>query len=313
MATAESRATASSEATPATIRSMTGFALVRRETSAGELTLSLRTVNHRGLDLHFHMASELGPCENSLRTLLKEKIARGHVEIRASLARSSQDITTLNEPLLARYLELFRHAASSFGLDSKPDLNTFFGLPGVFETGRDGGAVDDNFVNEAVAAAEDCVRALNDFREREGAALVRSIEVEIDALEEQAGQIAAIRSEALEHFTSRLRHRLKDLLGDAPIAESRLIEEAAVLTDRSDVQEELTRLQVHTQELRRLLEKGGELGKRTDFLLQEMNRETNTILSKTSGVGEAGLTITNLGLAMKANIERMREQALNLE
>ena len=116
----------------------------------------------------------------------------------------------------------------------------------------------------------------------------------------------AIRSEAHAHFLNRLNARLKEVLQDAAISPTRLAEEAALLADRSDVQEELTRLTVHTQELRRLLNSGGEVGKRLDFLLQEMNRETNTILSKTSGIGEAGLTITNVALAIKANIERMR-------
>jgi uncharacterized protein (TIGR00255 family) len=97
------------------------------------------------------------------------------------------------------------------------------------------------------------------------------------------------------------------------MTESRLVEEAALLADRSDVQEEITRLQVHTAELRRIVEAGGEVGKRIDFLLQEMNRETNTVLSKTSGIGDLGLKITNLGIAIKAHIEKTREQALNLE
>ena len=132
-------------------------------------------------------------------------------------------------------------------------------------------------------------------------------------MEQQAAQIAAIRSEAVTQFQNRLRERLATLLGDSGISESRLIEEAALLADRSDIQEELTRLSVHAGELRRLLEEGGEVGKRLDFLLQEMNREANTALSKTSGIGETGLTITSLALAIKANIERMREQALNLE
>ena len=132
-------------------------------------------------------------------------------------------------------------------------------------------------------------------------------------MEQQAAQIAAIRSEAVTQFQNRLRERLATLLGDSGISESRLIEEAALLADRSDIQEELTRLNVHAGELRRLLEEGGEVGQRLEFLLQEMNREANTALSKTSGIGETGLTITSLALAIKANIERMREQALNFE
>ncbi len=150
-------------------------------------------------------------------------------------------------------------------------------------------------------------------REREGQDLRKSFHCEIAAIEQQVAQTGEIREQAVAHFLQRLRERLKNLLSDSSISESRLAEEAALLADRSDVQEELARLAVHTDELRRVLENGGEIGKRADFLLQEMNREANTVLSKTSGIGEAGLTITNLALATKANIERMREQALNLE
>ena len=125
--------------------------------------------------------------------------------------------------------------------------------------------------------------------------------------------VERIRAEALPHFHEKLRQKLSALLGEAGISESRLVEEAALLADKSDVQEELVRLDVHTEELRRGFESGGEIGKRLDFLLQEMHRETNTILSKTSGIGEAGLTITNRALGIKAKIEKIREQVLNLE
>ncbi len=117
----------------------------------------------------------------------------------------------------------------------------------------------------------------------------------------------------MEHFHARLNERLAELLDGVGLEPQRLAQEAAVLADRSDITEELGRLQVHSRELDALLNGGGELGKKLDFLMQEMNRETNTILSKTSGVGELGLKISALALEAKANIERIREQALNLE
>ncbi len=125
--------------------------------------------------------------------------------------------------------------------------------------------------------------------------------------------MSAIRKEIVPYLTARLRDRLKALLEEVHLPDARWLEEATLLADKSDVQEELTRLQVHSAELRRLLETGGEVGKRLDFLLQEINRETNTILSKSSTIGDLGIQITSLGLAAKANIERMREQSLNLE
>ena len=302
------------DAAAAPIRSMTGYALVRAATSAGELTVTLRSVNHRGLDLNFHPSGPLAQFENTMRNLLKQHIARGHIEIRLSLAPDVEaETVTYNRGLLKRYVMLFRQACAEFELEGKPDLNTFFALPGVFDAAHQTKTVDATFESEVIAALAACVLELNAFREREGRELGCAVESEIAAIEDQAAQMGLIRAQALPHFLQRLRERLSDLLNDSGISESRLAEEAALLADRSDVQEELARLSVHTQEARRLLRSGAEIGKRLDFLLQEMNRETNTVLAKTSGIGEAGLTITNLALATKANIERMREQALNLE
>lgn len=292
---------------------MTGYALVRKQTAAGELTLSLRSVNHRGLDLHFHLASDVACFENGMRALLKQKIGRGHVEVRLSLGRESEESAAYNSALLGRYIGLFRQACVDFALDSKPDLNTFFTLPGVLQTTSGTRPLHESSESDALEALAECVAELNSFREREGKELRLSVEVELGAIEEGTRQMLGIRSEAHLHFLNRLKARIKEVLENTAISPARLAEEAALLADRSDVQEELTRLTVHTQELRRLMTAGGEVGKRLDFLLQEMNRETNTILSKTSGIGEAGLTITNVALGIKANIERMREQALNLE
>ena len=299
---------------PGRVRSMTGYALIRQQTSAGELTVSLRGVNHRGLDLHFHQSSEFGLFENAMRGVLKQHMARGHVEIRVLLERDgAAEGSAYNRDLLDRYITLFRQACEDFHLESTPDLNAFFTMPGVFENARAAKPLEQAFELEITKALTACVEDLNAYREQEGHALRAGLEEEIAAIENQTRQIAAIRAESHGEFYHRLRERLSELMATSGISESRLAEEAALLCDRSDVQEEVTRLMVHTQELRRILWNGGEVGKRIDFLLQEMNRETNTILSKTSGIGDSGLRITDLALATKANIERIREQSLNLE
>jgi uncharacterized protein (TIGR00255 family) len=173
--------------------------------------------------------------------------------------------------------------------------------------------LESSFEPEIVAAMTDCVRDLNSFRTREASELAVQLFSEITGIEEDTAEIARIRAGALPEYRDRLSQRLAELLGTTGIPESRLIEEVSILVDRSDVHEELTRLSVHAGELRRLLQSGGEVGKRLDFLLQELNRETNTILSKTSGVGETGLQVTTLALKIKAHIEKIREQALNFE
>ncbi len=296
------------------IRSMTGYASVRRQTSAGELTVSLRGVNHRGLDLHFHHAGELALFENAGRTLLKQHLRRGHVEVKLSLAREAVVFGPVyNHELLSRYLAAFQQANKELGLDSKPDLNVLLRLEGVFEPVEKTHALDRSLEGEVMEALLVCVQELNHYREREGRELEEALRNECESIAAHAQRISEIRQDALPYFHQRLRERLQDLLKETTIDDHRIASEAALLADRSDVQEELTRLLVHTDELRHMLNEGGEVGKRLDFLLQEMNRETNTILSKTSGIGDAGLTITNLALATKANIERIREQSLNLE
>ena len=300
-------------ASTANIRSMTGFAQVRRETPAGELTVSLRSVNGRGLDLHFHQSSEFAPFENAIRALLKAGIRRGHVEVRLNLSRAPQaGQAGYNREQLAKHLAVFRLASSDFNLEAPPDLHKFLSMPGVLDA-PSSEELDSGFEKDLLKAVEACIAELNACREREGSELRHQFEAETAEIEKSATRITELRQDALPVLRQRLTERLRELLAESTISDSRLTEEAAILADRSDIGEELTRLTVHTGELRRILREGGEVGKRLDFLLQEMNRETNTILSKTSGAGEIGLSVSAFALGVKANIERIREQALNLE
>ena len=293
---------------------MTGFAMVRSETGAGELTASLRSVNHRSLDLHFHLPSELAPVENAVRGVLKQRIRRGHVEIRASLARDGKvQPDTFNRELLERYLKSFRSACAEFSLHATPDLNAFFRLPGAFENGISYPSFDRSMETVVTQAFESCVDELNAFREREGAELYDAMCREIEKIDSYRKEVEGLRGEAAIRFHVTLRERLNEMLNNTTISEARIMEEAALIADRSDIAEELTRLRTHTDELTRYLHTGGEVGKKADFLLQEMNREANTMLSKTAGTGEMGLRITNLGIEIKTAIEKMRELALNLE
>jgi uncharacterized protein (TIGR00255 family) len=292
---------------------MTGFASVRRQTGAGELTVSLRSVNHRGLDLHFHQIGEFAVFENVMRALLKKQVRRGHVEVRVFLAPGQSETASYNRSALDRYLSAFRQISRDFQLRGEPDLNLLFALPGVFEQANGADRLSEAIQPELVETLSACIAELNLHREREGNALRLELEREVDMIESATAAIRAIRLDAVPQLRARLRERMTELLNTSGIPEARIAEEAALLADRSDIEEELTRLSVHAVELRRMLAEGGEIGKRLDFLLQEMNREANTTLSKSSGAGEPGLQITNLALGLKANIERIREQALNLE
>jgi uncharacterized protein (TIGR00255 family) len=297
------------------VRSMTGFAQVRKQTALGELQVSLRSVNHRGLDLHFHLGSEFLQFESAMRGILKETIGRGHVEIRVSLARAAgEGAFGCNGEVLRGYVAAFRSAAEELHLDYKPDLNSLLALPGVVGNGgQDLKQLDAAFAPALLACLHECIAALNAVREREGIELRKALLAELASIEQARREIGGLREQTVPYLMERLREKLNELLTGSGLSESRLVEEVAILADRSDVEEELTRLEIHAGELRRIVEAGGAIGKPLDFLLQEMNRETNTTLSKSSGAGEPALKITNLALAVKANIERIREQALNLE
>jgi uncharacterized protein (TIGR00255 family) len=295
------------------IRSMTGFARVHKATDRGEITVNLKSVNHRGLDLHFHLEADLDPFEGAMRALLKRSIHRGHVDIRCSLLRAGNGGPGgLNAPLLRAYLAAFRQAAAAEGVTSEPDLNQALRLPGMFGVAADM-EPDPKIENELLASLEEALGTLNQFRSREGAELAALIRQHNQVLAESAEEMEKIRSRAQPAFQSRLSDKLQDVLRTASLDPQRVAQEAALLADRSDIGEEISRLQIHSRQLNELLDAGGEVGKKIDFLLQEMNRETNTVLSKTNGIGELGLGITDLALAGKAAIEKIREQALNLE
>jgi uncharacterized protein (TIGR00255 family) len=305
---------------------MTGFAQVKGEvqqnsapTSAPDstqsngrvgFTLSLKSVNHRFLDLHFRLPSGTDSLEMQLRRLLKENVARGHLEVSLSLDRSSSETFSLNRELVSGYIAAFRAAAAEFSLATEPDLNAVLRIPGAMDSAAD--AADGEIEAAVMTKVGEAVNRLNQMREEEGRGIVRELRQRMSHLQEAAGSVQQQRRAVLHNYTERLQSRLQELLGST-VDRERVLQEAALLVDRSDIQEEIVRLENHVQHFLGLLDEGGEIGKKLDFLLQEMNREANTLLSKTSGLAGEALNITEAGLAMKAEIEKSREQVQNLE
>jgi len=299
---------------------MTGFAQVRGDVarngttaeSSGRLAfaLSLKSVNHRFLDLHFRLPSGADSLEMQLRRLLKAKISRGHVEISLSLERTSNEVFSLNRELVGGYIAAFRAAAAEFSLAAVPDLNAILRIPGVLDAAAD--AADGVMEDAVLGKAGEALDRLNQMREEEGRGIVRELRERMTHLARAAKNVQQHRRAVLHNYTERLTSRLQELLGST-LDKERVLQEAALLVDRSDIQEEIVRLETHIQHFLGLLDEGGEIGKRLDFLLQEMNREANTLLSKTSGLAGEALKITEAGLAMKAEIEKSREQVQNLE
>jgi uncharacterized protein (TIGR00255 family) len=292
---------------------MTGYARVRRSIEACEIIVSVKSVNHRSLDIHFQTPSELDALEHDMRAVLRRRLIRGHVEVRVGMTRTGTVVgLALNKPLLQAYLAAFREGAAEAGVASEPDLNAAFRVPGMLGEGIEAD-LPATLRGGILAALEEALDGLDHFREREGREVVEAMLGHNAGIHEAAEELAEIRSRALPLYQARLNDRIRELLKGASIDPQRLAQEAALLADRSDIAEEISRLKMHSTQLGHLLAGGGEIGKKLDFLLQEMNREANTILSKTTGIGELGFRITDLALAAKAGIEKIREQSLNLE
>lgn len=315
---------------PYPVYSMTGFASAQSATGNGlSFTLSLKSVNHRFLDLSLRLPGDCDVLEVALRRLIKERVKRGHVDVTLHLERrlrEPEQSVQLNRELLAAHMHVFHEAAKLHHFNVEPDLNELLRMPGVLST--EAAIAPDATRAAALEAAvmelaPSLLDQLNQMRAAEGATLVAELRAEMLRLRALAEEAAELRTGAREAHYERLRTRIGDLLkADAAngepsalqLSDSRLLAEVALLVERSDIEEELVRLRTHIESFLQMLDAGGELGKRLDFLLQELNREANTLLSKTTGGDPGiGLRLTTLGLEMKSEIERAREQVQNLE
>jgi uncharacterized protein (TIGR00255 family) len=295
---------------------MTGYASVRGSVWDGvAFTLSMKSVNHRFLDMNLRLPSSCDGLEAQMRKMLKESLRRGHVEVTLQVERRTNSGIQLNAVLLGAYLQAYREASAAHGLAYEPDLNAMLRIPGVMSVESGVGAVDGaGFDGEVLAQVPDLIAKFNEVRAQEGDALAMELRRSMTRLGTFAEEMAGLRNGVREAQFERLRGRLMELTEGVSVSEERLLAEAALLAEKSDVEEEVVRLRTHVERFVAMLDEGGELGKRLDFLLQELNREANTMLSKTSGAaGKNSLRITELGLEMKAEIERAREQVQNLE
>ncbi|MCC6539090.1 MAG: YicC family protein [Bryobacterales bacterium] len=292
---------------------MTGFARTRRAVAQGEIVVSLKSVNHRALDLQFHMPGDLDAFEPALRKAVAEKVVRGHVDVRVHFARTgAAGAVSVNQNMLRAWIAAFRQAAQEHGIAGEPDLNAAFRVPGMLD---DSGPVElgHDFEAALLAAASEALDMLNAARAREGADTVTVLRKHQAKIAESAAQMDALRADVTAQLQIRMQEKLAEVFRISNIDPARLAQEAALLTDRSDISEEIARLKIHTVRLAELFDQGGEAGKRLEFLAQEMQREANTILSKSMGAGEPGRRIGAIGLELKAEIEKIREQSLNLE
>lgn len=293
------------------IRSMTGFAQVKGQVSADvAFSLSIKAVNHRFLDLHFRLPANSDVVEVALRRLLKEKVARGHVDVNLSFEQAGAASLKLNSQLVAAYVKAFRAAAAENGIAADPDLNAVLRLPGALDSTS--APPDDAVLPAVLPKLEEALSQLNHMRAEEGRATERELRERMAHIKAACKDVRKYRELVLKTYSDRLKARMQEWLG-ASVDQDRILQEAALLADRSDIEEELVRLENHVQHFLGLLDENGEIGKKLDFLLQEMNREANTLLSKTSGLAGDAVRISESGLAMKSDIEKAREQVQNIE
>jgi len=294
------------------IRSMTGYSQVKMNADDQlAFTLSLKAVNHRFLDLHLRLPPEMDPVEMKIRRVLKERLHRGHIEVTLSLERSGGVAFSVNRDLVGGYLRTFREVAEEFGVSAEPDLNAVLKMPGALNAAENGDALA-ALEKHVTAALEQCIERLNTMREEEGQGAAVELRERMTHLSSATHEVDQLRGKVLKAYHEKVHGRMQELLGSHADPD-RILQEAAMLAERSDIQEEIVRMKNHIQHFLSLLDAGGEVGKKLDFLLQEMNREANTLMSKTTGVAGEALRITGLGLAMKSEIEKAREQVQNLE
>jgi uncharacterized protein (TIGR00255 family) len=297
--------------------SMTGYAQARAQSGEWALRVSVKSVNHRFLDLKLRLPEGFDIFESQIRQLVRERILRGHVDVTVSFDLQGGAGVQVNHQLVEAYLQAADLLRQKTKAATGMDVVGLLRLPGVI--GGAGPAVPDGEAEQEklwqvlAASLREALGKLDEMRRVEGAHLMEILRERIATITEQAAEVAALAETLRPAYARRLDARLKEVLGNTAIDPARIAQEAALLAERSDISEELERLRSHLRQFTKLLDGAGELGKKLDFLLQEMQREANTMLSKTPGVETEALAITGLALEIKSEIEKLREQVQNLE
>lgn len=289
---------------------MTGYG---RGTVSGDdfsVSVDLKTVNNRFLDVHLRIGSELASVEPAIKKRIGTRLARGRVDVTVSFERTAQIAYELNRPLIAGYVQALRQLQQEFGIEGALDINVLARIPGALVPGRNG--IDERMTAALEQAIDQALEDLERMREQEGEALRNELATRVAKIEALVPTIEASAAGLAEAYRQRLQKRIGELLsrgGQAiEVDQARLAQEVAYLADRSDVSEEMVRLRSHLAQFQEAINSTGETGKMLDFLLQELNREANTTLSKSTD-----LTIKEAALSIKAEVEKLREQVQNVE
>lgn len=292
------------------MRSMTGYGRGEAAGQGFSVSVELKTVNNRFLDVNMRLPGELAPLENDLKKLVSDRLARGRVDVNLQYERTDEVEYEINRPLIKGYIAVLKQVQDEFGLEGDPDLNSIMRLPNALQYRKE--ELSEAFAEGVAEALRSALDELSAMRENEGEALKSAFEEHLSVIELQLPVIDARSENVLEEYADRLTKKLEKLLSKSDsqieIDQARLAQEVAYLAEKSDITEELSRLRSHIEQFRAILEEDVPVGKRLDFLTQELNREANTISSKTQI-----MEIKDAGLTMKAEIEKIREQIQNIE
>ncbi len=292
------------------MKSMTGYGTGTVTGDDFSVSVDLKTVNNRFLDIHLRVGSELASLEPAIKKRISSRLARGRVDVTISLERTAQMAYELNRPLIVGYINALKQLQQDFEIAGELDINVLARIPGALQPARNG--IDERMITALEGALDQGLDELEKMREQEGEALRIELRERVRRIESLVPTIEASASGLADSYRLRLQKRIGELLNRGgqvvEIDPTRLAQEVAYLADRSDVSEEMVRLRSHLVQFQEALDAPGETGKMLDFLLQELNREANTTLSKSTD-----LVIKEAGLAIKAEVEKLREQVQNVE
>lgn len=292
------------------MKSMTGYGKSMVAGDDFSVSVDLKTVNNRFLDIHLRVGSELAALEPSIKKRISSRLSRGRVDITVSMERVSQIAYEINRPLIAGYVSALKQLQQDFNIAGELDINVIARIPGALQPARNG--IDERMTAALDQAIDQALNELERMREQEGEALKTELRERVKKIETLVPIIESSAAGLADAYRLRLQKRIGELLNRAgqvvEIDPVRLAQEVAYLADRSDVSEEMVRLRSHLSQFQEALDAPGEAGKMLDFLLQELNREANTTLSKSTD-----LAIKEAGLAIKAEVEKLREQVQNVE
>lgn len=292
------------------MKSMTGYGKAMVAGDDFSVSVDLKTVNNRFLDIHLRVGTELASLEPGIKKRITSRLTRGRVDVSVSLERTAHMVYELNRPLIAGYVNALKQLQQDFQIAGELDINVLARIPGALQPARNG--IDERIVSALEAAVDQALDELERMREQEGEALKTELRDRVRKIESVVPTIESAAAGLAEAYRVRLQKRIGELLNRGgqvvEIDPARLAQEVAYLADRSDVSEEMVRLRSHLTQFQEALDAPGETGKMLDFLLQELNREANTTLSKSTD-----LVIKEAGLAIKAEVEKLREQVQNVE